>query len=198
MFRDTQPDIALLDIRMPEIDACTLIRNESDVPITMFSDVDEPADVLLALQRGADDYVLKDTGFRELLNRVAKHIKRYSTDILITQPANRGAGRIVPFSPGQSARSRAERPRGDLKSLNVQTVTIEADSASGDPAEKFVIIAHSDPESLTQLAEIAGRTGFEVAQPTTGREAVVILATRRPRLIVVGSELADMNCVTVI
>lgn len=205
MFRDAHPDIALLDIRMPKlsgIDVCTLIRNESDVPIIMFSGVDERADVLLALQRGADDYVLKDTGFRELLNRVSKHIKRHAADILTTRPANRGAGRVVPFSPAQSAAANAARPRADISCLNVQTVQIESDSPvvglRGNPLEKLVIVAHSDPDSLAELAEIAGRTAFEVAQARTGREAVEILASRQPRLVVVGSELTDMNCLTVI
>lgn len=202
MFRESQPDIALLDIRMPRmsgIDVCTLIRNESDVPIIMFSGVDERADVLLALQRGADDYVLKDTGFRELLNRVSKHIKRRAANLLTTKPANRGAGRVVPFNTGGS--SAAGQP-ADLSGLNVQTVAIESDPAvvgpGGEPMEKLVIVAHSEPGSLAKLSEIAARTRFEVAQANTGREAVVLLASRRPRLVLLGSELTDMNCLSVV
>ena len=205
MFRESQPDIALLDIRMPRlsgIDVCTLIRNESDVPIIMFSGVNERADVLLALQRGADDYVLKDTGFRELLNRVSKHIKRRAADLLTIQPANRGAGRVVPFSPAQAGKSNSGKPKADLTGLNVQTVKIETDHLGarpgGEPLEKLVIVAHSEPESLAQLAEIAGRTGFEVVQASTGREAIEILADRRPKLVVLGSALTDMNCLNVI
>jgi DNA-binding response OmpR family regulator len=99
-FRDTRPDIVLLDIRMPRmsgIDVCTLIRNESDVPVIMFSGVDERADILLAIQRGANDYVLKDTGFRELLNRVEKHLKRRSADVLATSVARQSGARLIPF-----------------------------------------------------------------------------------------------------
>lgn len=200
MFRESQPDIALLDIRMPRlsgIDVCTLIRNESDVPVIMFSGVDEQADVLLALQRGASDYVLKDTGFRELLDRVAKHIRLRKADLLTTKTANRGAGRVVPFTAAGGA-----KPVADVSGLNVQTVKIAAEASTGrlngDLLEDLVIVAHSEPDALAQLSEIAGRTRFEVAQASTGREAVELLAQRTPKLLIVGNVLTDMNCLAVI
>lgn len=218
MFRETQPDIALLDIRMPKmsgIDVCTLIRNESDVPIIMFSGVDDRADVLMALQRGANDYVLKDTGFRELLNRVGKHLRRRAADLLTTQPANRGAGRVVPFTLPRTAGAAGASSSGyqpgklalqadlnNLSGLNIQTVKIEKTpevaGPNGEPLEDLVIVAHSDPDSLAQLAGVARMTGFEVAEASTGRKAVEILATRRPKVMVVGNVLTDMNCLTLV
>jgi PleD family two-component response regulator len=64
--------------------------------------------------------------------------------------------------------------------------------------EDLVIVAHGEPDALEELREIADRTGFEVAAARTGREAVEILALRRPKLVLVGNILTDMNCLAVI
>lgn len=210
-FRDWRPDIALLDIRMPRmsgIDVCTLIRHESDVPVIMFSGVDESDDVRLALQRGATDYVLKDTGFRELLNRVSKHLSRRAADALMAPPASAG-GQVVPFSPSESgddwvngiSNSAARKP-ADLTGLNVQTLQVDAPTpAAVDPGgmlENLVIVAHSDPEALSELTRSAKMLGFEIATASTGRETIEILATRRPKLLLIGNVLTDMNCIKVV
>jgi CheY-like chemotaxis protein len=135
MFRDYQPDIALLDIRMPRlsgIDVCTLIRNESDIPIIMFSGVNEHDDVVLAIRRGASDYVLKDTGFRELLNRVSMHVRKRAAELLTTRPQRRTPGQVLPFTAPATLdpeiaglvgpRANALKPPVDLSGLNVKTV----------------------------------------------------------------------------
>ncbi len=209
LFREWRPDIALLDIRLPRmsgIDVCTLIRHESDVPVIMFSGIDEPGDVKLAIQRGATDYVLKDTGFRELLGRVSKHLRRRAADALLT-PSAKNAGRVVPFEAGSAAPS-AEALNATAQSVaefaGVKAQTVEVDAptpASVDPAgtlENLVIVAHSEPESLEELSMIAARTAFEVAKAPTGREAIEILAMRRPKLLLIGNTLTDMNSMSVV
>jgi two-component system response regulator MtrA len=75
MFRYYQADITRLDIRMPilsGLDVCTLIPNESDIPIIMFSAVDEREDVVAAIQRGANDYVLKGSGVAAVSERISR------------------------------------------------------------------------------------------------------------------------------
>ena len=215
MFRDHNPDIALLDIRMPKlsgIDVCTLIRNESDIPIIMFSGVNERDDVVLAIKRGATDYILKDTGFRELLNRVSMHVRKRAAELLTTSPGRRSPGQVLPFTRPAALvpevaglvgpKANVPRPPVDLSRLNVKTVRVEPaashQGASGGLLEDLVVIAHSEPDSLKQLASIAGRTRLEVAQAMTGQEAIEILATRSPKLMLVGNILTDMNCLTVI
>lgn len=210
-FRDWRPDIALLDIRMPRmsgIDVCTLIRHESDVPVIMFSGVNESDDVRLAIQRGATDYVLKDTGFRELLNRVSKHLSRRAADALMSPSASAG-GRVVPFSPSESgddwadgtSNSPARKP-ADLTGLNVQTVKVDAPTPAavdqGGMLENLVLVAHSEPEALGELTAAAKMLGFEIATASTGRETIEILATRRPKLLLLGNVLTDMNCIKVV
>ena len=83
MFHKEQPDLILLDIMMPKIDglqACKTIRTESNVPIIMLTARAEEVDKVLGLEFGADDYVTKPFGVRELIARVKSNIRRTSMD----------------------------------------------------------------------------------------------------------------------
>lgn len=82
-FRVEQPDLILLDIMMPKIDglqACKTIRLESNVPIIMLTARAEEVDKVLGLEFGADDYVTKPFGVRELMARVKSNIRRTVMD----------------------------------------------------------------------------------------------------------------------
>src|SRR5438552_6763369 len=78
----TEPfDIILLDVNMPGIDglqACREIRGKSDVPIIMLTVRDAERDKVLALDAGADDYVVKPFGIEELLARIRAALRRYA------------------------------------------------------------------------------------------------------------------------
>ncbi len=83
-FRLEQPDLILLDIMMPKIDglqACKTIRNESNVPIIMITARAEEVDKVLGLEFGADDYVTKPFGVRELIARVKSNLRRTVMDL---------------------------------------------------------------------------------------------------------------------
>jgi DNA-binding response OmpR family regulator len=76
-FLNFAPDLALLDIRMPGIGGvqlCELIRHRSKIPIIMFSAVDEREDVVAAIQKGANDYVLKGSGVAAVSERISRYI----------------------------------------------------------------------------------------------------------------------------
>ena len=69
-----RPDLVLLDIRLPGmngLDLCERIRAMSEVPIIIFSALHDTGEKLLAFERGADDYVVKDTPMEELTARIA-------------------------------------------------------------------------------------------------------------------------------
>src|SRR6201988_1041515 len=57
-FRETKPDVVLLDIMLPGqdgLDVCRAIRAESGVPIVMLTAKSDTIDVVLGLECGADD-----------------------------------------------------------------------------------------------------------------------------------------------
>ena len=78
-FHQSPPDLVVLDLMLPElsgIEVCRAIRRESDVPILMLTARDSELDKVVGLELGADDYVTKPFGLRELLARVRALIRR--------------------------------------------------------------------------------------------------------------------------
>jgi two-component system, OmpR family, KDP operon response regulator KdpE len=78
-MRQSPPDILLLDVNMPGMDGletCREIRRSSDVPIVMLTVRNAERDKVLALDAGADDYVVKPFGIQELLARMRASIRR--------------------------------------------------------------------------------------------------------------------------
>ncbi len=74
-----QPDLVLLDVILPGIDGlevCRRLRSKGDVPIIMVSVRDEEVDKVVGLELGADDYITKPFGARELAARVRAMLRR--------------------------------------------------------------------------------------------------------------------------
>jgi len=72
-------DVVLLDLRLPDIDGldvCRQIRERSDVPIIVVTARGEEADRVVGLELGADDYVVKPFGIRELIARIRAVTRR--------------------------------------------------------------------------------------------------------------------------
>jgi len=79
--RKNKPDLVLLDVNMPGmggIEACREIRRSSDAPIIMLTVRNAERDKVLALDAGADDYVVKPFGIEELLARIRAALRRYT------------------------------------------------------------------------------------------------------------------------
>ncbi|QXJ22004.1 response regulator transcription factor [Actinomadura graeca] len=78
-FRETRPDLVLLDLMLPGadgIDVCRQIRAESGVPIVMLTAKSDTVDVVLGLESGADDYIVKPFKPKELVARVRARLRR--------------------------------------------------------------------------------------------------------------------------
>ncbi len=83
MARREKPDLVVLDVMLPGgngFDVCRSIRSFSTVPIIMLTARDEDIDRVLGLEIGADDYVTKPFGLRELLARIKANLRRIDYD----------------------------------------------------------------------------------------------------------------------
>lgn len=73
------PDLILLDVMMPKMDGyevCRKVREKVNTPIIMLTARAEEVDKVLGLELGADDYVTKPFGVRELMARVKANLRR--------------------------------------------------------------------------------------------------------------------------
>ena len=78
-FRDSKPDLVLLDLMLPGrdgIDVCRAIRAESGTPIVMLTAKSDTVDVVVGLESGADDYVVKPFKPKELVARSRARFRR--------------------------------------------------------------------------------------------------------------------------
>jgi two-component system response regulator MtrA len=78
-FHAYRPDVVLLDLMLPGkdgIDVCKEIRAESGVPIVMLTAKGDTVDVVVGLESGADDYVVKPFKPKELIARIRARVRR--------------------------------------------------------------------------------------------------------------------------
>jgi two-component system, OmpR family, response regulator MtrA len=78
-FHAYRPDVVLLDLMLPGkdgIDVCKEIRAESGVPIVMLTAKGDTIDVVVGLESGADDYVVKPFKPKELVARIRARVRR--------------------------------------------------------------------------------------------------------------------------
>lgn len=74
-----KPDLILLDLMLPKLDGfqvCRKVRESHTMPIIMLTAKEEEVDKVLGLEMGADDYITKPFGMRELLARVKANLRR--------------------------------------------------------------------------------------------------------------------------
>ena len=93
--RTFRPDLILLDLGLPDIDGtdvCREIRRDSAVPIIVVSARTDEIDRVVVLEMGADDFVVKPFGMRELVARMKAVVRRTgpADAALPTQPRRYG------------------------------------------------------------------------------------------------------------
>ena len=85
LTRREQPDLITLDLRLPDLngyDVCKALRSQNHrQPILMLTAKDEELDKVLGLELGADDYMVKPYGLRELVSRIRAMLRRVYGDL---------------------------------------------------------------------------------------------------------------------
>ena len=79
VLHDSNPDLILLDIMMPNMDGyqfITQLRRTSDLPVIMITGKQQEADIIHGFDLGADDYITKPFRMRELLVRMRAVLRR--------------------------------------------------------------------------------------------------------------------------
>ena len=135
------PEVVLLDLGLPDMDGqevCRRIRATSEIPIIVVSARGDEADRVIALELGADDYLVKPFGMRELAARIRAVLRR-------TQ--------AVPQSPAVSA---AVQDVGRLSiDRRSQRVHVDGEEISLT-AKEFDVLAYlaEDPGAVRRRTEI--------------------------------------------
>jgi two-component system, OmpR family, KDP operon response regulator KdpE len=92
------PDIIILDLGLPDMDGievCAQLRQWTQVPIIVLSVRDREHDKVLALDRGADDYLTKPFGIEELLARIRVALRHASQALGSHEPVVRAGPLLI-------------------------------------------------------------------------------------------------------
>ncbi|MEK8128971.1 response regulator YycF [Paenibacillus filicis] len=136
------PDLILLDLMLPVkdgMDVCREVRAKLNTPIIMLTAKDNEIDKVLGLELGADDYVTKPFGTRELLARVKAHLRRQQKS---SAPAGSGAAAVEEKAP---------------QGLRIQTLFIDTDMYVVYKDGKPLDLTHREFELVQYLARNSGK-----------------------------------------
>ncbi|MCK5424437.1 MAG: response regulator transcription factor [Emcibacter sp.] len=93
-FTTNEPDLAVLDIKMPRMDGMELLRRlraDYDFPVIFLTSKDDEIDEMLGLKMGADDYITKPFSQRLLIERIKTILRRVAMVRKMGQKLGSGA-----------------------------------------------------------------------------------------------------------
>jgi two-component system response regulator VicR len=131
-----EPDLIVLDLMLPVkdgMDVCREVRSRQNTPIIMLTAKDTEIDKVLGLEMGADDYVTKPFGTRELLARVKAQLRRQQKE--------------------QQGAPDAGAPQG----LRIHGLLIDSDMYVVYKEGETLDLTHREFELLNYLARNSGR-----------------------------------------
>lgn len=130
------PDLILLDLMLPRkdgMDVCREIRSNSHTPIIMLTAKDTELDKVLGLELGADDYVTKPFGTRELLARIKAHLRRQA--------------KLPP----------TQKENGNSQGLRIHELWIDSDTLMLFKDNKPLDLTHREFELVHYMAKQCGK-----------------------------------------
>ncbi|KML67090.1 two-component system response regulator RstA [Pectobacterium peruviense] len=136
-----QPDLVLLDIMLPGKDGMTIcreLRPQYSGPIVLLTSLDSDMNHILALEMGADDYILKTTPPAVLLARLRLHLRQYAT---------------APQTVAENATPAALQVH---KSLHFGLLCIDPVNREVTLGQEHIVLSTADFDLLWQLATHAG------------------------------------------
>ena len=113
MAREKLPDLILLDVMLPGVDGiqvCRLLRRDTTVPIIMLTALGGESARVAGLDTGADDYVAKPFGMRELLARVRALLRRSAPREEVGAAPGLVVGGSVEMDPQRRSATRGGQP----------------------------------------------------------------------------------------
>jgi DNA-binding response OmpR family regulator len=155
VFEGSHFDVVLLDLGLPDrdgFDVCRELRARSDVPIIVVTARSEEVDRVVGLELGADDYIVKPFGFRELVARIrAVARRRAPAPAGVAPDGHRNGNGHATDAPGAETHG-AETPGP----VEVGTLTVDRRTRrvtiDGDP----VALTPKEFDLLAFLADDAG------------------------------------------
>lgn len=175
MFPEFQPDLAILDMRMPMMngaDVCAVIRKTSDIPIIMFTSANDVADVNGAILKGATDFVLKTTGMDDLANRVEAHLQK----------------KLEPLQPAITSGDTGYGAITDTPPENIHV----SDSAP-NAIKTFTVIIDPDKEARAHITAILTRLNQDFIEVESAGEGIAAIQDYDPDIVVTEWALPDMD-----
>lgn len=87
--REQNPDLIIVDPVLPDLhgfEVCRALRQETLAPIIIVTDNQEEMDKIVALELGADDYLTKPFGMKELVARIGARLRRAGREFVSQAP----------------------------------------------------------------------------------------------------------------
>lgn len=143
-------DVVLLDLGLPDLDGkdvCRLLRAASNVPIIVLTARGDEIDRVVLLELGADDYLVKPFGFRELVARIGAVTRRAGAPVAAAAVATAAPAAVSGCGDGPTYRASAQR---------LGTMVIDRDARRVYVDDEVVDLTPKEYDLLAMLAEDPG------------------------------------------